>query len=206
MKRTTANDLGVKEDIERRVCKATSVMGTLEGIWRNKTFDRYTKGKMMALYALPTGLYGDSNWALTRVNIKRLQRPSSATVSSIRRAGRLEAAGETETVVGATGKESTRSRCPLRCGWRWCQVMKHISSVRPLHPVTFKCTVCNSSFKTKLLTNNHIQDTCIGATIITEIREGNVYKWDNQAGFLVNIRAWNRPGTTSDAVRIQKDG
>ena len=74
MVRNTNNDLGIKADIERRIRKGTSVMGTLEGLWRDKTLTRRDKARMMLQYALPTGLYGDSNWALTRPNIRRLQK------------------------------------------------------------------------------------------------------------------------------------
>ena len=73
MLRSTKNDLGVREDVERRIRKATSVMGTLEGVWRDKNLSRNTKARMMTLYALPTGLYGDSNWPLTRRCINRLR-------------------------------------------------------------------------------------------------------------------------------------
>ena len=47
MLRSTKNDLGIKQDIERRMRKGTTVMGTLEGVWRNQKFSRQTKAKMM---------------------------------------------------------------------------------------------------------------------------------------------------------------
>ena len=110
------------------------------------------------------------------------QGPSSATISMRRRADRLEALGETETVVGSTGTRSVSSRCLLRCGWKKeCNVTKHIVSTHTLRPVTFRCAGCDQRFTTKTLMNNHLRDD---AHSITEIRKGDKYKWDDKHGFL----------------------
>ena len=112
------------------------------------------------------------------------QGPSTATTSRIRHTEELEEAGETETVMSATGRRSVRSKCPLRCGWRGCQITKHIAAAHPLHPVTFRCTGCDQSFDTRVSVNYHLRYECVEASIVTVIRQSNVYKWDTNAGFL----------------------
>ena len=71
--RSTDRDLGVSADISRRLTKGTAVMATLEGLWREKYSPRAVKGKMMTTFAIPTALYGCTNWAITSANVRRLR-------------------------------------------------------------------------------------------------------------------------------------
>ena len=71
--RSTDRDLGVAADINRRLAKGTAIMSTLEGLWRGTHLTRRVKGKLMTTFAVPTALYGCSNWALTSANVRRLR-------------------------------------------------------------------------------------------------------------------------------------
>ena len=71
---STDRDLGVKADISRRLKKATAAHAALDGMWRDKHVSRATKGQLTSTVTIPTGLYGSTNWALTRPNIRRLER------------------------------------------------------------------------------------------------------------------------------------
>ena len=71
--RSMGRDLGVSADINRRLAKGTAVMATLEGLWRGKYLARAVKGKLMTTFAIPTALYGCTNWAITSANVRRLR-------------------------------------------------------------------------------------------------------------------------------------
>ena len=71
---STSRDLGVNADINRRMKKGFSAQGALDGLWKDKHVSRASKAQLVSSITLPTALYGSCNWALTRPNVRRLER------------------------------------------------------------------------------------------------------------------------------------
>ena len=71
---STDRDLGVKADISRRLKKGISAHAALDVMWKGKCTSYVSKGQLTAAITIPTALYGCENWALTRPNIRRLER------------------------------------------------------------------------------------------------------------------------------------
>ena len=66
-------DLGVEEDIDRRISLASMVFAKLRPVWTHKILSIQTKAKMMKSVVASTLLWGAESWPIKAARRKKLQ-------------------------------------------------------------------------------------------------------------------------------------